>query len=177
MHVRIGNISIESVVGDIARQHDIDAVVNAANKDLRPGGGVAGAIHRGAGEKLESATRPLAPITPGECVITRGFRLPNGHIIHCLGPIYNVDTPSAHYLAMCYTNALKIAQRHGIKSIAFPIISSGAFGYPMKPAVELAIDAALKHAEAGEKPSLIRFVLYDAVTADVFDAALKEKTH
>ncbi|MCF8095488.1 MAG: macro domain-containing protein, partial [Desulfobacteraceae bacterium] len=86
--------TIECVQGDIANQPDVDAIVNAANAELRPGGGVAGAIHRAAGPGLEEECRPLAPILPGQAVITGAHNLPNSHVIHCLGPVYGIDKPS-----------------------------------------------------------------------------------
>ena len=129
------------MTGDITRQEGFDAVVNAANAQLRPGGGVAGAIHRAAGPGLYEECRPLAPIKPGQAVITGGHGLPNRHVIHCLGPVYGVDTPSAVLLADCYRNALKVAEEHGLASLAFPAISTGIFGYPVAEAARVAMSA------------------------------------
>ncbi len=113
---------LECLQGDIANQPDIDVVVNAANAQLRTGGGVAGALHRAAGPELERACRPLAPIAPGQAVITEAFALPNRHVIHCLGPVYGRDRPEAELLADCYRNALELAEQHGLASIAFPAL-------------------------------------------------------
>jgi hypothetical protein len=110
---RIGDVAIELTVGDIARQDGIDAVVNAANAELRTGGGVAGALHRAAGPGLAEEARPLAPIRPGQAVITSGHRLPNRHVIHCLGPVYGVDRPGSDLLASCYREALRLAEENG----------------------------------------------------------------
>jgi O-acetyl-ADP-ribose deacetylase len=122
--------TLECVQGDIARQPDMETVVNAANAELRIGGGVAGAIHRAAGPELEKECRPLAPIRPGQAVITGAHNLPNRYVIHCLGPIYGIDEPADELLAACYRNALQLAEQNKIASIAFPAISTGVFGYP-----------------------------------------------
>src|SRR5690606_38570363 len=132
-------VAVECVVGDIVAQSDIDAVVNAANAQLRSGGGVAGALHRAAGPGLEAECRPLAPIRPGQAVITGAHRLPNRHVIHCLGPVYGHDEPATELLADCYRNALRLAEQHGVRSIGFPSISTGAFGYPLPEAAAVAV--------------------------------------
>ncbi|MEW5935275.1 MAG: macro domain-containing protein, partial [Bacillota bacterium] len=110
MEVTVGGVRIECVQGDIVRQVGFDAIVNAANAQLRSGGGVAGAIHRAAGPGLEEECRPLAPIRPGQAVITGGHNLPNRYVIHCLGPVYGRDEPSDQLLATCYRNALRLAE-------------------------------------------------------------------
>ena len=112
---------IECITGDIARQADVEAVVNAANAQLESGGGVAGALHRAAGPELAQAGRPLAPIRPGQAVITEGFALPNAWVIHCLGPVYGVDEPSAELLAQRFRLAKK---RHGLNNPALRLDSS-----------------------------------------------------
>lgn len=139
MFKEVSGVEIELLKGDIADQKKIEAVVNAANAQLRIGGGVAGAIHRKAGPKLEQECEPLAPIKPGEAVITGAYGLPNDYVIHCLGPVYGVDKPEAELLKRSYQNALQIADKNKIKSIAFPAISTGAFGYPKSKATEIAI--------------------------------------
>jgi len=95
MSFQINDIKLELILGDIAAQQDIEAVVNAANAELKIGGGVAGALHRAAGPELEKACRSLAPINPGEAVITEAFKLPNKYVIHTLGPVYGRDKPEA----------------------------------------------------------------------------------
>ncbi|UCF69759.1 MAG: macro domain-containing protein [candidate division WOR-3 bacterium] len=157
----VNGIVIECVAGNIAAQKDMAAIVNAANAQLKSGGGVAGAIHRAAGPDLERECIALAPIDPGEAVITGGYRLPNRHVIHCLGPVYGVDEPSAVLLANCYRNALRIAEQKKIDSIAFPAISTGAFGYPLESAVEIALKAILEVLPKLRYVRRIRFVLYD----------------
>lgn len=154
-------VVIECVRGDIARQTGVDAVVNAANAQLRSGGGVAGALHRAAGPQLEAECRPLAPIAPGQAVITGAHRLPNRHVIHCLGPVYGADEPADALLASCYRNALALAEQYRLASIAFPAISTGVFAFPLERAAQVALAAVI-----GEIPRLaslkrIRFVLHD----------------
>jgi O-acetyl-ADP-ribose deacetylase len=153
--------TIECVQGDITAQPDMVAIVNAANARLEIGGGVAGAIHRAAGPELAEACRPLAPIRPGEAVITPAFRLPNRYVIHCLGPIYGVDEPSAALLASCYRRALDLAEAHDVESVAFPALSTGAFGYPMEAAAEIAISTLLERLQSCAAVERVRFVLFD----------------
>ena len=148
---RISGISVECVRGDITKQPDIDAVVNAANRWLAPGGGVAGAIHRAAGRKLYEFCRRLAPIKPGQAVITPAGELKNKFVVHCLGPVYGKDVPSDKILADCYRNSLKVADEKGAQSIAFPAISTGVFGYPVKEAAEVSVDAVVEAVEGRMK--------------------------
>lgn len=155
----IHGVTIECVQGNIADQPDIEAIVNAANAELRIGGGVAGAIHRAAGPGLEGECRRFAPIRPGQAVITGGHRLPNRYVIHCLGPIYGVDEPAAELLASCYRQALRRGEQAQIRSIAFPAISTGAFGYPMEPAAQVALKTILDEARGLSTVRHIRFVL------------------
>lgn len=171
---RFGSTTVELVVGDIAAQDGFDAVVNAANAELRIGGGVAGALHRAAGPGLEEETRPLAPIRPGEAVITSGHRLPNPHVIHCLGPVYGVDEPADALLASCYREALELAEEAGLRSVAFPAISTGAFGYPMEPAARIALRTVAARAPALESVERIRFVLHDEAALEVHARVLDE---
>jgi len=124
--------------GDITKQAT-DAVVNAANKALAPGGGVAGAIHAAAGPELWEACRPLGGCETGEAKITPGFQLPAGHVIHTVGPVYGEDEPAADLLAQCYRASLRLADQHRLRSVAFPALSTGAFGYPVGEAAEIAV--------------------------------------
>ncbi|MBB3141789.1 macro domain-containing protein [Halomonas organivorans] len=163
---------IECRQGDIARQDDIEAVVNAANAALRSGGGVAGALHRAAGPELAEACRPLAPIQPGQAVITEAFGLPNRHVIHCLGPVYGVDEPSDELLADCYRHALELAEQHGITSIAFPALSTGAFGYPAAEAARIALATVLAILPSCPAVKRVRFVLFDAASAELHQRTL-----
>lgn len=157
---KIHGLAIECVTGNIADQPDVDAIVNAANAELRTGGGVAGAIHRAAGPGLELECRPLAPIAPGEAVITGAHGLPNRFVIHCLGPVYGRDEPADTLLAACYRNALQRAEQAGVRSLAFPAISMGAFGYPKALAAPVALQTVARIAPGLASVRLVRFVLY-----------------
>jgi O-acetyl-ADP-ribose deacetylase len=170
----VHDVTVECVRGDITAQDDVAAVVNAANAGLRSGGGVAGAIHRAAGPGLEEEARPLAPIEPGEAVITGGHDLPNRHVIHTLGPVYGQDRPEADLLANCYRNSLALAEENGIDSIAFPAISTGVFGYPVEEAAEVALRTVVEEAERLEHVRLIRFVLYGEEDYEVHEKVLSE---
>lgn len=163
---------IECQQGDITRQSDMEVVVNAANAELRPGGGVAGALHRAAGPELDRACRPLAPIKPGQAVITEAFALPNRYVIHCLGPIYGSDEPSDELLADCYRRALQLAEEHGIASVAFPAISSGAFGYPAAEAARVALSTVVRTLPECPSVERVRFVLFDAESTKLHERTL-----
>lgn len=167
-------VTIECVRGNIAAQPGFDAVVNAANGALRTGGGVAGAIHRAAGPGLEAECRPLAPIRPGQAVITGAHNLPNRHVIHCLGPVYGQDEPADELLAACYRHALALAERHGLTSVAFPAISTGVFGYPMDDAARVAIRTVIEGIPALASVRHIRFVLYGTVDESIHTRVLQE---
>lgn len=169
---KVSGIEIQLAKGDISKQKDIEAVVNAANAQLRIGGGVAGAIHRAAGPGLEKECRPLAPIAPGEAVITKGHQLPNEYVIHCLGPVYGVDKPEDKLLRDCYINSLNLAEENKVKSIAFPAISTGAFGYPINKAVKIALKTVLGKILDLEYLETVRFVLYSENDLDVYKKAL-----
>lgn len=163
--------NLETVTGDITRQADLDAVVNAANAQLMPGGGVAGAIHRAAGPELADACRAMAPISPGQAVITDAFGLPNRWIIHCLGPRYGIDEPSDTLLADCYRNALRLAEEYGMEGIGFPALSTGAFGYPFEDASRVALDSVDDVlAELQRPPQLVRFVFFSDSDREQFEA-------
>ncbi|HUG41712.1 MAG TPA: macro domain-containing protein [Longimicrobiales bacterium] len=171
---RFGGIRVELVVGDIAAQEGFDVVVNAANAELRIGGGVAGALHRAAGPGLEEESSRLAPIRPGQAVITSGHRLPNPYVIHCLGPVYGMDEPADELLAACYRRALSLAEGNRLRSIAFPAISTGAFGYPVGPATRIALGTVAERAPTLEFVKRIRFVLYDEEVLAVHVRVLDE---
>lgn len=167
MKVERHGVTLELVRGDIAHQDGFEAVVNAANAELLPGGGVAGAIHRAAGPGLAAECRPLAPIEPGDAVITGAHRLSNRHVIHCLGPVYGRDEPSDELLRSCYRRALALAEENGLESVAFPALSTGAFGYPLREAARVAIGTVLEAIPELESVRHIRFALFgeDALRA------------
>lgn len=173
MHRTVHGTKIECVKGDIASQPDVEAVVNAANAELRPGGGVAGALHRAAGPGLDAECRPLAPISPGETVVTGAHDLPNRYVIHALGPVYGSDRPERDLLAACYRGALSRAEELGLVSIAFPALSTGAFGYPLEEATEVALDTVSQEAPGLKSVSLVRFVLFSNRELSVHRDALE----
>lgn len=170
-----GGLTVECVQGDITSQPDIDVIVNAANAQLLPGGGVAGAIHGKAGPGLLAECMSLAPIRTGQAVITGAHGLPNKRIIHCLGPVYGVDRPEDKLLASCYRSALNLAETHGLQSIGFPAISTGIFGYPLREAAIVSL-GAVRDYKALRNVRLVRFILwtdgdfqlYSKILDDVF---------
>ncbi|MFB4165251.1 macro domain-containing protein [Alteribacillus sp. JSM 102045] len=169
MKQQVNGILIELLTGDIASQGDVAAVVNAANAELKTGGGVAGALHRAAGPELAEAGRPMAPIQPGQAVITEAYNLPNDYVIHCLGPVYGVDKPEDSLLRQCYENAIKLAEENKIKSIAFPSIS-----YPVEKAAGTAIEEVVHQTKYLKYLETIRFVLFSESDKEVYEKALSK---
>jgi len=168
----VSGVTIECLQGNIADQPDMEAIVNAANAHLAPGGGVAGAIHRAAGPGLEQECRPMAPIEPGQAVLSGAHNLPNSYVIHCLGPVYGVDEPSDQLLAQCYSETLALAEQEGIASLAFPAISTGAFGYPLQAATRVALTSVGRCLPQLEKLRQIRLVLFSERDLAVYEAEL-----
>ena len=167
----MGSPTIEAVQGDITTQH-VDAVVNAANRHLRGGGGVDGAIHRAAGAgALRQACVALGGVCePGDAVSTPGFKLPALWIIHTVGPVWsNGLRGEPEILASCYQRSLDEADRIGARSVAFPAISTGVYGYPP----ELAADVAVTTLRAADTAvALVRLVAFDRPTFDLYSALL-----
>ncbi len=153
---------LEATQGDITAER-VDAVVNAANRRLLGGGGVDGAIHRAAGtERLQPACRAIGECPPGQAVVTDGFDLPARFIIHTVGPVWRGGTAGEQEtLAACYRNALAVADEVGARSVAFPAISTGIYGYPLGQAAEVAVTTARA---ADTDVTLIRFVAFDSAT-------------
>jgi O-acetyl-ADP-ribose deacetylase (regulator of RNase III) len=148
---------IEVFEGDITRLA-VDAIVNAANSSLLGGGGVDGAIHRAAGPALRAECATLGGCRPGEAKITKGYDLPARHVIHTVGPVWHGGAHGeAETLAACYRNALALAVRHGLASIAFPGISTGVYGYPPEPAARIAVGEVERFLAGG--PRFERIVL------------------
>jgi O-acetyl-ADP-ribose deacetylase len=156
---------IEVVQTDITKLA-VDAIVNAANSSLAGGGGVDGAIHRAAGPELVVESRALAPCPTGEARITRGYRLPAKWVIHTVGPVWRGGTHGeAELLAACYRNSLALAAEHGVRTIAFPAISCGIYGYPVGEACAIATRET--RAFVARQPMDVTFVAFGA---EVFDA-------
>lgn len=170
--MQLDRVRIELTVGDIADQPDADAVVNAANAELIPGGGVAGALHRAAGPGLAAECHRFAPLSPGECVQTSGHQLPNPYVIHCLGPVMGIDEPAEQLLTSCYHRALQQADHH-LESVAFPAISTGAFGYPMQDAARVALGTIANAAPQLRHVRLVRMVLADRTAFAAHKSAME----
>ncbi|MGE5860511.1 MAG: O-acetyl-ADP-ribose deacetylase [Ignavibacteria bacterium] len=161
---------IEIIQGDITKQK-IDAIVNAANTSLLGGGGVDGAIHRAAGPKLLEYNKKLGGCPTGEAKISPGFNLPVKHIIHTVGPVWNGGNRNEDkLLADCYKNCLKLAVENGIKSIAFPSISTGAYRFPLERAAKIAIAETKKFLEKDDTIEKIVFVCFDYETKKVYES-------
>ncbi|SEQ05674.1 O-acetyl-ADP-ribose deacetylase (regulator of RNase III), contains Macro domain [Treponema bryantii] len=146
------------IQGDITRL-SCDAIVNAANSSLLGGGGVDGAIHRAAGPELLAECRTLHGCKTGEAKITKGYNLPSRFVIHTVGPVYYEHSPaeSESLLAACYENSLKLAKENGLKTIAFPLISAGVYGYPQREAIKVAVETMKKHKNDFDETTLILF--------------------
>ncbi len=151
---------IEVWKGDITTL-EVDAIVNAANKTLLGGGGVDGAIHRAAGPELLAECRTLGGCETGEAKITKGYNLPASYVIHTVGPVYSKTNPNvARLLANCYKNSLALASRHNLSSIAFPAISCGVYGYPIKEACKIAVDTTCNFLETDQTIKKVVFALF-----------------
>jgi len=163
---------IEAAHGDITRER-VDAIVNAANQTLLGGGGVDGAIHRAAGPELREACRALGGCPTGESRITPAFRLPARYVIHTVGPIWRGgDHGEANLLRGCYRSALALAEGEGITSIAFPCISTGAYGYPPEEAAEIAVSSVRESVRDSGSIRLVRFVCFSTADLLTYDRLL-----
>jgi O-acetyl-ADP-ribose deacetylase (regulator of RNase III) len=162
---------IETVVGDITEQQ-VDAIVNAANPSLLSGGGVDGAIHRAAGPQLLEECRTLGGCEPGSAKATRGYRLPARHVLHTVGPVWRGgDSGEAETLAACHRSAIALAAELCCRTVAFPAISTGVYGYPVELAARVAVEAAGAALPEHPELELVRFVLFDERTQAAYAAA------
>ena len=156
--------AIDVVEGDITRL-DVDAIVNAANSTLLGGGGVDGAIHRAAGPELLAECRTLHGCDTGDAKITKGYKLIARHVIHTVGPVWHGGNDGEpELLESCYSRCLTIAEQHQLKSIAFPAISTGVYGYPKEPAAEIAV----RTVKAQAYLERVIFCCFDRATADIY---------
>ena len=159
------------VSGDITRLA-MDAIVNAANSSLLGGGGVDGAIHRAAGPQLVAECQTLGGCPTGESRITQGYRLPARHVIHTVGPVWRGGSHGEdELLANCYRNSLALAQQHGLRTIAFPAISTGIYGFPRERAARIAVAETARFLATSDLPEQVTFVCHDPETRAFYEDA------
>jgi O-acetyl-ADP-ribose deacetylase (regulator of RNase III) len=174
MQIKIHKAILELVQGDITQQAT-DAIVNAANNTLLGGGGVDGAIHRAAGPELLAESRTLGSCETGDAKITKGYKLKARHVIHTVGPIYRREGKQApELLASAYRRSLEVASENHLKRIAFPSISTGAYGYPLTEAAPIALKTVADYLKKHPDIELVRFVLFDQNTLKAYEEALKK---
>lgn len=171
---KIGKSTLEVVQGDITLQ-ETEAIGNAANSALAGGGGVDGAIHRAGGPSIMAELKAKYKGCPtGSAVITGGGHLKAKYVIHAVGPRYSGSPKDAGLLAGAYRKSLELCSEHNISSVAFPSISTGVYGYPVEEASRIALSTVIDYLEKRQDIKLIRFVLFDANTYHVYEAALKK---
>ena len=165
---------VQIVEGDITKQ-EVDAIVNAANTSLLGGGGVDGAIHRAAGPELLEETRKIGGCPTGEARVSKGYKLPAKWVIHTVGPIWaGGNRNEENLLANCYKNSFKAAQELGIKSIAFPSISTGAYGFPLERATEITMEETKKFLETNETLTNVVFVCFGETVLNTYKQVYKK---
>ena len=159
---------IEIFQGDITGLQ-VDAIVNAANSRLAPGAGVCGAIHRGAGPELARECAAIGGCPTGEARITGGYDLPAKHVIHTVGPVWHEgDDDEEPLLARCYDRALALAAENGLRSVAFPAISTGVYGFPKRRAAEIAVERTVAFLEGNGEMERVVFACFDSETHDIY---------
>jgi O-acetyl-ADP-ribose deacetylase (regulator of RNase III) len=174
MQVMVGHSALELVEGDITHQK-VDAIVNAANSSLLGGGGVDGAIHRAGGPAIVQECKKIGGCPAGEAVITTAGTLQARHVIHTVGPVWRGGScGEAALLASAYAKSLALAVSHRLTSIAFPSISTGAYGYPLEQAARIALAAVIEHLRGATTLSIVRFVLFNRMTLNAYESAMKE---
>ena len=176
MEVQIGKCHLIIKQGDITKE-DTDAIVNAANSRLAGGGGVDGAIHRAGGSKIAEECRKIGSCPTGRAVITSGGNLPASYVIHAVGPIYRGGKNNeAELLRSAYISSLELADKYNLRSVAFPSISTGAYGYPIKEASRIALQAIIDYCESHPQTTIeeIRFVLFTPQDKEVYIQSLEE---
>jgi O-acetyl-ADP-ribose deacetylase (regulator of RNase III) len=175
MQLQVQDSVLELVEGDITEQ-DTEAIVNAANPSLLGGGGVDGAIHRAGGPEILAECRSLGGCATGDAKITTGGRLRARYVIHTVGPVYGREGPSqaAELLASAYRRSLQVAAERGVRSVAFPSISTGAYGYPMEEAAQVALQTVVDYLASQPAKGIesVRFVLYGRRAYRVYERAL-----
>jgi len=164
---------IEIKQGDITKLK-VDAIVNAANQSLLGGGGVDGTIHRAAGPELLAECRTIGGCPTGEARITDGYNLFARHVIHTVGPVYSGKPQDRRLLTKCYLNSLKLAADHHVKSIAFPAISCGVYGYPIKGACRVAVDTTYDFLHENRSIEKVIFILFSAENRKVYEDYLSK---
>lgn len=174
MNTKVKNTIVDWVQGDITKEK-VDAIVNAANKTLLGGGGVDGAIHRAGGPAILEACKKLNGCETGDAKITTGGNLPATYVIHTVGPIYRDGKHGEpELLASCYRRSLEVALENGVKTIAFPAISCGVYGYPVDEAATIAANAVKTFLTHHSGIDLVRFVLFNKPMYDSFAAVLEK---
>ena len=164
---------IEIQLGDIT-QLSVDAIVNAANRSLLGGGGVDGAIHRAAGPELLQACQKLNGCLPGEAKMTQGYNLNAQYVIHTVGPIYRNDPDDPKILASCYRNSIRLATTYRCRTVAFPAISCGAYGYPIKAASRIAIDSVIAELSSNSAVNKVIFILFAPDYVSIYEHYLRQ---